>query len=180
MVIGTRPKINDYLAAYDTDRYLRIGQEHLTRALHGERNRTHQDAAIPGLDAFVTVSHADARHYRAALPYALAAGTVITAIPNPVAVPEVAPSDGGSRRQAALPAPAAGTSFSSRDTSGARSRRGYDPRLGGRYGLQADVPLICLFLNLEAWRSARGTATNRSFKIGKQGWPEWARVRRST
>ncbi|MBE3010594.1 SMP-30/gluconolactonase/LRE family protein [Microbispora sp. NEAU-D428] len=34
--------------------------------------------------------------------------------------------------------------------------------------------------NLEAWRSAPGTATNRSFKIGKQGWPEWARARRST
>ncbi|NGO72324.1 glycosyltransferase family 4 protein [Streptomyces boncukensis] len=93
-VIGTRPKINDYLAAYGSDRYVRIGQEHLTQAMHRDHIRTHQNAAIPGLDAFVTVSYADAVDYRNALPEALEGGTRIVCIPNAVPAPEVEPSQG--------------------------------------------------------------------------------------
>ncbi|NLU76718.1 glycosyltransferase family 4 protein [Streptomyces sp. HNM0575] len=101
VVIATRPKINDYLAAYGSDRYLRIGQEHLTHSMHSEHVRSHQDAAIPLLDAFVTVSYADAANYRAAI-----AGTgtetaehdaLITCIPNAVPAVDVEPSDGESR-----------------------------------------------------------------------------------
>ncbi|MCH6160593.1 glycosyltransferase family 4 protein [Streptomyces marispadix] len=101
VVIATRPKINDYLAAYGSDRYLRIGQEHLTHSMHSEHVRTHQDAAIPLLDAFVTVSYADAANYRAAIS---GSGTetaegdaLITCIPNAVPAVDVEPSDGESR-----------------------------------------------------------------------------------
>lgn len=97
VVIATRPKLNDYLAAYGSSRYLRIGQEHLIRQTHREHTRVHQDAAIPYLDAFVTVSYADAADYRTALPEATAAGTVIDCIPNSVPAPDVEPSDGRSR-----------------------------------------------------------------------------------
>jgi glycosyltransferase involved in cell wall biosynthesis len=101
VVIATRPKINDYLAAYGSDRYLRIGQEHLTHSMHSEHVRSHQDAAIPQLDAFVTVSYADAANYRAAVS---GSGTetaegdaLITCIPNAVPAVDVEPSDGESR-----------------------------------------------------------------------------------
>ncbi|MFI8852162.1 glycosyltransferase family 4 protein [Streptomyces sp. NPDC053499] len=94
VVIGTRPKINDYLAAYGTDRYVRIGQEHLTHAMHSDHIRTHQDAALAHLDAFVTVSYADAADYRAALP---GVRTEIVCVPNAVPVPHVEPSDGQSK-----------------------------------------------------------------------------------
>jgi glycosyltransferase involved in cell wall biosynthesis len=101
VVIATRPKINDYLAAYGTDRYLRIGQEHLTHSMHSEHVRTHQDAAIPLLDAFVTVSYADAANYRAAITgsgTATADGdALITCIPNAVPAVDVEPSDGDSK-----------------------------------------------------------------------------------
>ncbi|MET9862813.1 glycosyltransferase [Streptomyces smyrnaeus] len=91
VVIGTRPKINDYLAAYGTDRYVRIGQEHLTHTMHSDHIRTHQDAALAHLDAFVTVSYADAADYRAALPDVR---TEIVCVPNAVPEPQVEPSDG--------------------------------------------------------------------------------------
>ncbi|GAA2091471.1 hypothetical protein GCM10009801_57460 [Streptomyces albiaxialis] len=94
VVIGTRPKINDYLAAYGSDRYIRIGQEHLTQAMHRAHIRTHQNAAIPSLDAFVTVSYADAVDYRNALPEALETGTRIVCVPNAVPPAQVEPSDG--------------------------------------------------------------------------------------
>lgn len=91
VVIGTRPKINDYLAAYGTDRYIRIGQEHLTHRMHSDHIRAHQDAALAHLDAFVTVSYADAADYRAALPDVRAR---IVCVPNAVPPTDVEPSDG--------------------------------------------------------------------------------------
>ena len=94
VVIGTRPKVNDYLAAYGSERYIRIGQEHLTQAMHRAHIRTHQNAAIPSLDAFVTVSYADAVDYRNALPEALQNGTRIVCVPNAVPPARVEPSDG--------------------------------------------------------------------------------------
>lgn len=109
VVIGTRPKVNDYLAAYGSSRYLRIGQEHLTHAIHSEHIRSHQDAAVGHLDAFVTVSYADAAKYRAAIAGSVPTpgeqggaradrdGTVITCIPNAVPSTDVEPSDGDSK-----------------------------------------------------------------------------------
>ncbi|MGY1436079.1 glycosyltransferase family 4 protein [Streptomyces reniochalinae] len=91
VVIGTRPKINDYLAAYGTRRYVRIGQEHLTHRMHSDHIRTHQDAALAHLDGFVTVSYADAAAYRAALPDVRAR---IVCVPNAVPPADVEPSDG--------------------------------------------------------------------------------------
>ncbi|WP_369208942.1 glycosyltransferase family 4 protein [Streptomyces sp. PU-14G] len=91
VVIGTRPKINDYLAAYGTRRYVRIGQEHLTHRMHSDHIRTHQDAALAELDGFVTVSYADAADYRAALPDVRAH---IVCVPNAVPPTDVEPSDG--------------------------------------------------------------------------------------
>lgn len=91
VVIGTRPKINDYLAAYGSGRYLRIGQEHLTHQMHSEHKRTHQDAAIVHLDAFVTVSYADAADYHGTLRDS---DVQIVCIPNAVAAPDVEPSSG--------------------------------------------------------------------------------------
>ncbi|GGO54625.1 glycosyltransferase [Streptomyces lasiicapitis] len=89
VVIGTRPDLNGYLARDGQARYLRIGQEHLSLDAHAARLRGHQNAAIGHLDAFVTVSEADAAQYRAALPET---ATSILCIPNSVPTPDVTPS----------------------------------------------------------------------------------------
>ncbi|MGW8374517.1 glycosyltransferase family 4 protein [Streptomyces sp. ODS28] len=101
VLIGTRPGINVYLAEYAPASTLRIGQEHLTHAAHRAPVREAQDAVVPRLDAFVTVSEADALDYRdslalpadrdgASLPY-------IRCIPNACPPPRALPSDGSSR-----------------------------------------------------------------------------------
>ncbi|MFE1172259.1 glycosyltransferase [Streptomyces sp. NPDC058773] len=89
VVIATRPDLNGYLARDGRSRYLRIGQEHLSLDAHSPTLRGHQAAAIAGLDAFVTVSEADASQYRAALP---GISTRILCIPNSVPEPAVDPS----------------------------------------------------------------------------------------
>ncbi|MFJ8821760.1 glycosyltransferase family 4 protein [Streptomyces sp. NPDC102467] len=89
VVIATRPILNGYLARYGTDRYLRIGQEHLSLAGHADDVRRAQNVAIGQLDAFVTVSEADAAQYRAALPQVR---TTITCVPNSVPASDVQPS----------------------------------------------------------------------------------------
>ncbi|GAB2950453.1 glycosyltransferase family 4 protein [Streptomyces pseudoechinosporeus] len=89
VVIATRPDLNGYLARDGQPRYLRIGQEHLSLDAHGERLREHQNRAVAGLDAFVTVSEADAAQYRAALPGVTA---TIVCVPNGVRAPAVVPS----------------------------------------------------------------------------------------
>ncbi|MEU7131934.1 glycosyltransferase [Streptomyces sp. NPDC046261] len=95
VVIATRPKLIGYLARYGADRpYLRLGQEHLTHEAHAPQLHAVMDPAIAALDAFTTVSDADAGHYREALPDARAR---ILSIPNAVPAPAAAPSDGTSR-----------------------------------------------------------------------------------
>ncbi|MFF8811661.1 glycosyltransferase family 4 protein [Streptomyces pactum] len=89
VVIATRPVLNGYLARYGGDRLIRIGQEHLTFNSHTPQVRDDQNAALAGLDAFVTVSHADAAVYQAALP---GVTTRILCIPNGVPAPAVEPS----------------------------------------------------------------------------------------
>ncbi|CAM5431402.1 glycosyltransferase [Streptomyces abikoensis] len=93
VVIATRPKLIGYLAAYGSDRYLRLGQEHLTHEAHVPELHAVMDPAISALDAFTTVSEADAGHYRDALPDARAR---ILSIPNAVPAPAAEPSDGTS------------------------------------------------------------------------------------
>ncbi|MCC2279396.1 glycosyltransferase [Streptomyces sp. ET3-23] len=94
VVIATRPKLIGYLAEYGTGRYLRIGQEHLTHEAHVPALHAVMDPAIAALDAFTTVSEADAGHYREALPDAKAK---ILPIPNAVPAPVAEPSDGTSK-----------------------------------------------------------------------------------
>ncbi|MFM9457671.1 glycosyltransferase [Streptomyces europaeiscabiei] len=81
VVIATRPDLNGYLARDGRRRYLRVGQEHLSLDQYREPLRTNQNEAIAGLDAYVTVSEADAAQYRAALP---GVGTTIVCVPNGV------------------------------------------------------------------------------------------------
>ncbi|GAA2955495.1 glycosyltransferase family 4 protein [Streptomyces enissocaesilis] len=94
VVIATRPILNGYLSRYGERRYLRIGQEHLTFDMHSDQLREDQNDALAGLDAFVTVSEADAARYRAALPQV---STRILCVPNSVPAPGVEPSTGDSR-----------------------------------------------------------------------------------
>ncbi|ARZ68307.1 glycosyltransferase family 4 protein [Streptomyces sp. HU2014] len=93
VVIATRPKLIGYLAKYGSERYLRLGQEHLTHEAHVPELHAVMDPAIAALDAFATVSEADAGHYREALPDARAR---VLAIPNAVPAPAAEPSDGTS------------------------------------------------------------------------------------
>lgn len=90
VVIATRPDLNGYLARDGQSRYLRIGQEHLSLDAHNPTLREHQNEAIAQLDAFVTVSEADAAQYRRALPNASAQ---VLCIPNSVPESGVEPSD---------------------------------------------------------------------------------------
>ncbi|MDG4859167.1 glycosyltransferase family 4 protein [Streptomyces sp. T-3] len=95
VVIATRPYLVCFLAERGrTDAYLRIGQEHLTHAFHGEELRRDQDAAIDRLDAFVTVSEGDALAYDKALPVRQ---VLITHIPNCCPLPVVEAATGTSR-----------------------------------------------------------------------------------
>ncbi|MFD9583364.1 glycosyltransferase family 4 protein [Streptomyces sp. NBC_01281] len=89
IVIATRPDLNGYLARDGQPRYLRIGQEHLSLDAHDPVLRGQQNQAIAGLDAFITVSEADATQYRAELSDV---ATVVQCIPNAVPTPAVHPS----------------------------------------------------------------------------------------
>ncbi|WP_171164169.1 glycosyltransferase [Streptomyces sp. I05A-00742] len=95
VVIATRPKLIGYLARYGGDRYLRLGQEHLTHEAHVPELHAVMDPAIAALDAFVTVSEADAGHYREALPADRRAQ--VLSVPNAVPAPDAEPSDGTSK-----------------------------------------------------------------------------------
>ncbi|MFF9776203.1 glycosyltransferase family 4 protein [Streptomyces sp. NPDC013978] len=86
VVIATRPDLNGYLARDGRRHYLRVGQEHLSLDQYSEPLRSNQNQAIGGLDAYVTVSEADAAQYRAALPDVR---TTIVCVPNGVQAPAV-------------------------------------------------------------------------------------------
>ncbi|KUJ69988.1 glycosyl transferase family 1 [Streptomyces albus subsp. albus] len=93
-VVATRPGLVICLAEYGQDRYLRIGQEHRLYSTHKAEIRTACDAAIGRLDAFTTVSEADAATHRERLPDV---STLLTAIPNGVPPTAVEPSDGSAK-----------------------------------------------------------------------------------
>ncbi|WP_017614949.1 glycosyltransferase family 4 protein [Nocardiopsis salina] len=84
VVIGTRPGLNVAIARAAPDRVVKIGQEHLTFEQHRESLRKVMARAYPSLDAFVTVTEADARTYSVRMPLP---GVRLVAIPNSVPRP---------------------------------------------------------------------------------------------
>ncbi|MGY0059398.1 glycosyltransferase [Streptomyces sp. LZ34] len=90
VVIATRPGLVIYLAEFGQRRYVRIGQEHRIYGTHQADLRAACDAAIARLDAYSTVSEADAGTHRAHLP---GVTTRIVGLPNGVPATEVEPSD---------------------------------------------------------------------------------------
>ncbi|MEU0808810.1 glycosyltransferase family 4 protein [Streptomyces sp. NPDC005970] len=95
VVIATRPGLVIYLAEFgQAGRCLRIGQEHRIYGTHEATLRAACDAAIARLDAYTTVSEADAATHRAHLP---GVATRIVGLPNGVPATEVEPSDGSAK-----------------------------------------------------------------------------------
>ncbi|HEX8628323.1 MAG TPA: glycosyltransferase [Catenuloplanes sp.] len=89
--IATRPGLITYLTRFAPARMIRIGQEHLTRAMHKPGLRREMASSYRRLDALVTVSDGDAADYRAHLRLRR---TQLLFIPNGVPASRVAPSDG--------------------------------------------------------------------------------------
>ncbi|MFK4182596.1 glycosyltransferase family 4 protein [Streptomyces sparsogenes] len=95
VVIATRPGLVIYLAEFGQGgRYLRIGQEHRIYGTHQAELRAACDAAIAHLDAYTTVSEADAATHRAHLP---GITTRVVGLPNGVPATDVEPSDGSAK-----------------------------------------------------------------------------------
>lgn len=84
VVVGTRPGLNVVIARAAPGRIIKIGQEHLTYEQHSEELRRVMAAEYPNLDAFVTVTEADARTYAARMPLP---GVRLLSIPNSVPAP---------------------------------------------------------------------------------------------
>ncbi|WP_213455880.1 glycosyltransferase family 4 protein [Rhizomonospora bruguierae] len=91
VVIATRAGLIAFVARFAPDRMIRIGQEHLTRAINPPSLRLAMARHYQRLDAFVTVSAADAEDYRRHLRLRR---TRLLFIPNSVPAPPLAPSDG--------------------------------------------------------------------------------------
>ncbi|MFF8829567.1 glycosyltransferase family 4 protein [Streptomyces sp. NPDC015131] len=90
VVIGTRPGLVAYVAAFGPRDAVLIGQEHMTHNHHKPALRAEMAAFLEKVDAFVTVSEGDAASWRTHLPLP---GTRVLAIPNSVPEPVVPPSD---------------------------------------------------------------------------------------
>ncbi|MFJ1600838.1 glycosyltransferase [Streptomyces sp. NPDC088261] len=90
VVIGTRPGLNVHLARQARRGPVRVGQEHLSLDTHASRLRREIRHRYRLLDAVTTVTEADSRAYRTGLRLP---GVRITAIPNSVPAPTVAPAD---------------------------------------------------------------------------------------
>ncbi|PDP89133.1 glycosyl transferase family 1 [Glycomyces fuscus] len=84
VVVGTRPGLNVVIARAAPDRVVKIGQEHLTYDQHSEPLRRVMEKDYPRLDAFVTVTEADARTYRERMPMPRVR---VLSIPNSVPAP---------------------------------------------------------------------------------------------
>jgi glycosyltransferase involved in cell wall biosynthesis len=84
VVVGTRPGLNAVIARAAPRHVVKVGQEHLTYEQHSQALRRVMETEYPNLDAFVTVTEADARTYadRMALP-----GVRLLSIPNSVPAP---------------------------------------------------------------------------------------------
>ncbi|WP_129840618.1 glycosyltransferase [Streptomyces sp. RFCAC02] len=96
VVIATRPSLVDDLARHgNPDRYLRVGQEHQSYLTQGARAQEIHRAAMGVLDAWVTVSKADADVYREVRPEGSACR--VLCIPNTSLPARVTPSTGDNR-----------------------------------------------------------------------------------
>ncbi|MEU3020564.1 glycosyltransferase family 4 protein [Nocardiopsis sp. NPDC007018] len=84
VVVGTRPGLNVVIARAAPGRIIKVGQEHLTYEQHSDELRRVMAAEYPNLDAFVTVTEADARTYAARMPLP---GVRLLSIPNSVPAP---------------------------------------------------------------------------------------------
>ncbi|CAN5351492.1 N/A [soil metagenome] len=89
LIVGTTPALNGLIVEHVPAAVATVGQDH---SIFQVRTRTPEQRAwlrraIDGLDAFVSLTGADARDYRAMMP---GSDTLITAIPNAVSWP-VAP-----------------------------------------------------------------------------------------
>ncbi|MBE3000729.1 glycosyltransferase family 4 protein [Nocardiopsis sp. HNM0947] len=94
VVVGTRPGLNVAIARAAPDRIVKIGQEHLTFEQHKDSLRKVMARTYPSLDAFVTVTEADARTYSVRMPLP---GVRLVAIPNSVPRPAFT-ADGANTR----------------------------------------------------------------------------------
>ncbi|MFL1432018.1 MULTISPECIES: glycosyltransferase family 4 protein [unclassified Nocardiopsis] len=84
VVVGTRPGLNIVIARCAPDHVIKVGQEHLTYEQHSESLRGVMAREYSGLDAFVTVTEADARTYERNMPLP---GVRVLSIPNSVPAP---------------------------------------------------------------------------------------------
>ncbi|MFV2197423.1 glycosyltransferase family 4 protein [Nocardiopsis sp. LOL_012] len=94
VVVGTRPGLNVAIARAAPDHVVAVGQEHLTFEQHSLPLRRVMEMEYPNLDAFVTVTEADARTYTARMPLP---GVEVLSIPNSVPAPAFTADGHGSR-----------------------------------------------------------------------------------
>ncbi|MFD0558293.1 glycosyltransferase family 4 protein [Stackebrandtia endophytica] len=92
--VGTRPGLNVYLSQFAAGRAVLVGQEHMFHDYHSAALRRRMAQAYRRLDAFVTVTAADADKYRETMPHL---ADRIHFIPNTVPQCRVEPADGTSR-----------------------------------------------------------------------------------
>ncbi|MFE0508674.1 glycosyltransferase family 4 protein [Streptomyces sp. NPDC058964] len=94
VLIGTRPGLNVYVARFAGAGTVRIGQEHITLESHPNALLPDLKQNYARLDAFVTVSEADAENYRRhmAIP-----GLRVVSIPNSVPAPALPAADPAAR-----------------------------------------------------------------------------------
>ncbi|MFF1392273.1 glycosyltransferase family 4 protein [Streptomyces sp. NPDC058287] len=90
VVVGTRPSLNLFVAAYTRDGALRVAQEHMTHLAIPPAVRADMARVYPRLDAITTVTEADARSFMENTPIP---GIPVVGIPNSVPRPSVQPSD---------------------------------------------------------------------------------------
>jgi glycosyltransferase involved in cell wall biosynthesis len=91
VVVGTRPSLNLFVAAYTRDSALRVAQEHMTHLAIPPAVRAEMARVYPRLDAVTTVTEADARSFLHNTPIP---GIPVIGIPNSVPRPNVEPADG--------------------------------------------------------------------------------------
>lgn len=91
VVIGTRPSLNLFVAAFTRASALRVAQEHMTHLAIPPAVRAEMARVYPRLDAVTTVTEADAQSFLENTPVP---GIPVVGIPNSVPSPAVEPSDG--------------------------------------------------------------------------------------
>jgi glycosyltransferase involved in cell wall biosynthesis len=94
VIVGTRPGLNIYIGKFAPSRAVIVAQEHLALDHHGRRLIRRLYKMYKKFDAVTTVSEADARDYRRAMPRI---ASRVSHIPNSVPPTPLDPSDGMSK-----------------------------------------------------------------------------------